>query len=68
MHNDVMLTGTDIEKQRKSKGWSQSLLAEKVGVDQGTISKWEADKTTPSGPAQKLLETLLSDEGKERAA
>lgn len=33
--------GHFISEQRKSKGWTQSQLAEKLGITDKAISKWE---------------------------
>lgn len=68
MHNGRMLTGIDIEERRKLKGWSQQALADKIGVDQGTISKWEMQRTKPSGPAKKMLESLFSSNDEKESA
>lgn len=46
--------GNLIRRARKQRGWSQSQLAERVGVRQGTISLIET-----GNPATKL-ETLLA--------
>ncbi|WP_412064011.1 helix-turn-helix domain-containing protein [Rhizobium sp. SYY.PMSO] len=53
-----MTTPEDIVRIREKRGWSQRTLGDFVGVDQGTISKWESGKAKPSGPAQKLLDRL----------
>jgi len=41
---EASTTGMFIRKKRKSKGWSQDDLAEKVGVSRNAISDWENDK------------------------
>lgn len=46
--------GNLIRRARKQRGWSQSLLAERVGVRQGTISLIET-----GNPAARL-DTLLA--------
>ena len=53
-----MTTPDDIIRLREKRGWSQQALGDFVGVDQGTVSKWESGKVKPSRPAQKLLERL----------
>jgi DNA-binding transcriptional regulator YiaG len=55
-----MTTPEDIVRIREKRGWSQHALGDFVGVDQGTVSKWESGKVKPSGPAQKLLEHLAA--------
>ena len=61
-----MTTPEKIIEVREKRGWSQQALGEFLGVDQGTISKWESGKAKPSGPAQKLL-SLLSSSREEAA-
>ena len=34
---------------RKSKGWSQKLFAEVLGVDQSTLARWERGERNPQG-------------------
>lgn len=53
------MTPEEIKAARKAKGWNQTQLAEKMGTDLGTVSRWERGVTTPRGPSLKLLETLL---------
>ena len=38
---DLLVTGKFIKEQRKAKGLTQLQLAEKIGVSEKTISKWE---------------------------
>ncbi|MBQ7848081.1 MAG: helix-turn-helix transcriptional regulator [Clostridia bacterium] len=42
-----MTFGEKIQQLRKEQGFSQELLAEKMGVTRQTISKWELDQSTP---------------------
>src|SRR5450759_2765662 len=44
-----------LRKAREARGWSQHQLAEKIGVDLRTITRWETGETTPSA---KLREEL----------
>lgn len=39
--------GAKIKECRQALGWSQSRLAEEVGVSKNTILNWEQDKTLP---------------------
>lgn len=51
----------DIRALRLSLGLTQEELADRVGVDQSTVSNWERDNgTTPRGPALKLLNSLAA--------
>lgn len=40
-------TGAFIAKCRKGKGWTQALLAEKLGVTDKAVSKWETGRSMP---------------------
>jgi DNA-binding transcriptional regulator YiaG len=53
----------DVARLRKSLGESQSAFAERFGVNQSTVSRWE-DGEEPSGPALILLTQMEN----ERAA
>ena len=43
-----MLTGQQIAAARKSKGMTQTELANALGVSTEAVSKWEKDAYTPS--------------------
>lgn len=43
-----MTVGEKIKELRKSKGYSQELIAEKIAVSRQTVSKWENDLSSPS--------------------
>ncbi|HBT84183.1 MAG TPA: hypothetical protein DEB35_12600, partial [Desulfuromonas sp.] len=45
---------------RKSLGWSQSVLGEKLGVSQVQVSLWESGKAEPSAGQEQSLRRLLS--------
>ena len=38
-----------IQRHRRELGWSQSFLAERVGVSSQTISNWECGRNIPMG-------------------
>lgn len=40
---------------------SQAQLAELLGVEQATISRWETGKSKPSGPALVLLKQIATE-------
>jgi DNA-binding XRE family transcriptional regulator len=49
----MSIGGEELRDMRRSFGWSQERLAEMLGVDVTTISRWERNKTKPalaSGP------------------
>lgn len=51
--------GRLIHEAREKKGLSQSRLAEKVFVNSRTVSRWETERTRPSGESMKLLAMVL---------
>lgn len=57
--DNFMSFGNRIKEARKSKKWTQAMLAEKVGVSDRLISEWENDKVTPHrNNYRKLIEVL----------
>lgn len=54
----------DVKALRLSLGWTQAQLASELGVNQSTVSLWEAG-AHPRGPALKLLQTLTPQEAAE---
>ena len=42
-----MITGEQIRKARLARGWSQTFLAEKIGVSTEAVSAWEREKYVP---------------------
>jgi transcriptional regulator with XRE-family HTH domain len=55
---EVMIRARLIEAREK-RGWTQELLAERVGVDVATIRRWEHGNTSPQGRnIWKLMEIL----------
>ena len=49
---------TDIQKIRKSTGFSQQLFAGYLGVSKKTVEAWEAGTNHPFGAASRLLNML----------
>jgi len=48
----------DVASIRARLGLSQTALAQQLGVDQSTVSRWETGELSPSGPALILLRQL----------
>lgn len=57
---DQMATGRFIAQKRKEKNLTQEQLAEKVGVSNKTVSKWETGKCMPDYSVIELLCRELS--------
>lgn len=53
-----MNLGKNLFDARKSSGYSQEEVAEKLGVSRQTISKWETDETLPDVRQSKKLANL----------
>lgn len=68
--------GGNLSKRRKQLGWTQEMVAERVGVDAETISRIERGARLPSLPTLDRLAValqysagdLLSKEGPEEAS
>jgi DNA-binding transcriptional regulator YiaG len=54
-------TPNPIAEAMETLGLNQPRLAEALGVDQGTVSKWINGKSRPSGPVLKLLDLLVAN-------
>ena len=50
-----------IRQYRGLKGWTQEMLARRIGVSLNTVQRWEAGKTRPSPLAMEKLQNLLDD-------
>lgn len=57
---DQMATGRFIAQKRKEKNLTQEQLAEKIGVSNKTVSKWETGKCMPDYSVIELLCRELS--------
>lgn len=57
--------GAFISERRKAKGWTQNQLAEKLGITDKAISKWERGRSMPDLslfiPLCRLLEVTLNE-------
>lgn len=66
-----MKIGNRIAAARRAKGWSQTRLAEELGVSAEAVSKWERDRYLPGADRLKQLDeklniALYDEEGKLR--
>jgi transcriptional regulator with XRE-family HTH domain len=44
-----------VQAERRARGWTQSQLAQRAGVKQMTISRWESGENTPRLPGIQRL-------------
>jgi DNA-binding transcriptional regulator YiaG len=49
----------DIAAVRSELQLSQAAFAERLQVDQSTVSLWETGKTKPGGPARQMIRQML---------
>lgn len=54
-------TQDDIFVFRKKRGWSQTELAEHLGVNQATVSRWESKGLPPSVTAHALVSRIVDE-------
>lgn len=55
----MMQWAAGIRRLRQSNGWKQTTLAEMIGVDQATVSRWERGLQTPELSVRKCLVELM---------
>ena len=60
MNNLIIMNQIEILTLRKSLNWTQEELAQHLGVEQATISRWE-NGATIKGPALRLIEILAQN-------
>jgi transcriptional regulator with XRE-family HTH domain len=54
-----IISGEEIRQRREAYGWPQSELAEKMGVNKGTVSRWELGTARPAFRTSCQLAILL---------
>jgi len=52
--------GEQLVRQRTTLGLSQKEAARQLGVDPGTLARWERDEREPTGKLAALAERLLA--------
>lgn len=50
-----MALGENIARLRKGRGWTQVILADKMGVNANHVSRWECNRQRPSSRTIKRL-------------
>jgi hypothetical protein len=52
-----------VKALREKKDWTQGELAERLGINQGTVSRWEQSIAEPTGLSKKAIDRLLERAG-----
>ncbi len=52
------MRASEVRRLRRWKGWTQADLANELGTDPVTVSRWELGKSRPRPSALKRLEVL----------
>ncbi len=64
----LLLFGQVLRSAREARGWTQAQVAGRLGVRQGTVSKWEGSRDRPSPAVARALCGLLGiPDGSEEA-
>lgn len=54
-------SGSKVREIRMGLKYSQQAFSDLMGVSKKTVEAWEADKSTPIGPARRLISLLEKD-------
>jgi DNA-binding transcriptional regulator YiaG len=66
MHNDAMPTSEEIKAIREKLGETQAAFAERFGVDQATVHRWETRGLPTRTLTQRAIKAVLAQlEGAE---
>ncbi len=57
----MRITGKALKKIRNDLRESQTTFAERFGVDQATVSRWETESPPDRGMAAKMIARVLQD-------
>lgn len=55
------ISGDTLRAARERLGESQAAFADRFGVNQSTIHRWETEGPPASGTARRLIERVVSD-------
>lgn len=62
--SNKVITSEAVKKARETLGETQEQFADRIGIDQGTVSRWEAGKLPRKGMTQAFLRRVLEDIGR----
>lgn len=61
LHRRRLLRGAEVRFLRKERGWSQAVFAQRLGVHEVTVARWEAGVTPIGAANQQRLRLLFTD-------
>lgn len=61
LHRRRLLHGREVRFLRKHRGWSQGELAQRLGVHEVTVARWETGATPIGAANQQRLRLLFTD-------
>ena len=56
------MTGKQLKKLRKARGWSQGELAELLSVDRSAVTKWETGGAPITKSRAKMIGMVLNEQ------
>jgi DNA-binding transcriptional regulator YiaG len=56
-----MITAEAIREARERLNETQEMFADRIGIDQATVSRWESGRLPKKGVAQALLRRVMDD-------
>jgi transcriptional regulator with XRE-family HTH domain len=60
------MTGKQLKKIRGQLGWTQSQLANELGVTSNTVARWERGEVAIREPVARLLQSIYSQKKGKR--
>lgn len=61
VHNNDMISGSDLKSLRKELGESQAIFGSRFGVHQSTIARWESRGIPTDGTAPFAVNRIFTD-------
>jgi transcriptional regulator with XRE-family HTH domain len=55
------MTGQQVRRLRRQQGWTQRLLADRLGVDPNTVARWERGVVGVPEPVARLMRYVVAD-------
>jgi transcriptional regulator with XRE-family HTH domain len=55
------MTGAALRQLRRQLGWTQTQLADAVGVTRNTVARWERDELGMRATAERLIQVIAAE-------